>query len=282
MSTPPLETARRTQWVNPPAFDFEAGPGREVLPPSVQVPAPDHLAVIRPPAAARLTARPPASARSTTAPDACASSRRRAPALFRLPDAPSIGFLWRPFRRPFPRPTSGLVPETPDPGSLRARQCQAAILRDPDAFHRMGSDRALSREPSRRADPAGPEQVAARVHRCAKTPARPHLAPLSRCESRPRAPLRILQVDVPTSTTTDHPNILIRGIRGRDDCHARFRKFPSFFGAAAGGAQGQGPGQPMPGIPGNDCSRRRLRPNPDRSGHLVSRDASSRRSGATR
>lgn len=159
MSTPPLETARRTQWVNPPAFDFEAGPGREVLPPSVQVPAPDHLAVIRPPAAARLTARPPASARSTTALDACASSRRRAPALFRLPDAPSIGFLWRPFRRPFPRPTSGLVPETPDPGSLRARQCQAAILRDPDAFHRMGSDRALSREPSRRAAPAGrPEQ----------------------------------------------------------------------------------------------------------------------------
>jgi hypothetical protein len=89
--------------------------------------------------------------------------------------------------------------------------------------------------------PAG--TFAARFHRCTKTPARPPLAPLSRCESRPRAPLRLLQVDVPTSTTTDHPNILIRGIRGRDDCHARFRKSPSFFGAAAGGAQGQGPGQ---------------------------------------
>jgi hypothetical protein len=92
---------------------------------------------------------------------------------------------------------------------------------------------ALARAVSARCPgwPAG--TVAARVHRCAKTPARPPLAPLSRCESRPRAPLRILQVDVPTSTTTDHLNILIRGIRGRDDCHARFRKSPSFFGAAA-------------------------------------------------
>jgi hypothetical protein len=47
---------------------------------------PDHLAVIRPPAAARLTARPPASARSTAV-DAFAPSGR-APALFRLTGRP--------------------------------------------------------------------------------------------------------------------------------------------------------------------------------------------------
>jgi hypothetical protein len=44
----------------------------------------------------------------------------------------------------------------------------------------------------------------------------------------------------------------------------------------------RGRAKPMPDIPGRDCSRRRLGPNPVRSGHLVSQDAVPHRSGATR
>lgn len=40
--------------------------------------------------------------------------------------------------------------------------------------------------------------------------------------------------------------------------------------------------KPMLDVRGRDCSRPRLRPDPDRSGHLSSRDAIPRRSGATR
>jgi hypothetical protein len=127
--------------------------------------------------------------------------------------------------------------------------------------------------------PAG--AASARFHRCAKTPVRLLLAPLSRNESRPRAPLRLLQVVVSTSTTLDHSSISIHGIRGRDGRQGSTGSFLPVV-AAAGGTQGQGSGQPMPDIPGRDCSRRRLRPNPDRSGHLVSQDVSPRRSGATR
>lgn len=53
---------------------------------------------------------------------------------------------------------------------------------------------------------------------------------------------------VSTSTTTDHPNISTRGIRGRDDClGSTGSRLP--FEAAAGASQGQGPGLPMPDIP---------------------------------
>jgi hypothetical protein len=44
-----------------------------------------------------------------------------------------------------------------------------------------------------------------------ETATRPLLALLSQDESRPRAPLRLLQVVVSTSTTTDHSDISIRG-----------------------------------------------------------------------
>jgi hypothetical protein len=49
--------------------------------------------------------------------------------------------------------------------------------------------------------------AAARVHRGSKTPTRPLLARCSRTPSRPRALLRLLQVNVPTSTTVDRSNI---------------------------------------------------------------------------
>jgi hypothetical protein len=114
--------------------------------------------------------------------------------------------------------------------------------------HGTATERSCE-SPSRRRCPGWPAgAVAARFHRCAKTPARPLLVPLSRDESRPRAPLRLLQVDVSTSTTTDHPNISIREIRGRDDCLGSIgSRLP--FEAAAGGAQGQGSGTRCPTFP---------------------------------
>lgn len=93
------------------------------------------------------------------------------------------------------------------------------LLRDRGTFHRTGPSRTPLREPVAARCTGWPACAAsARFHRCAKTPARPLLAPLSRDESRPRAPLRLLQVDVSTSTTTDHSNIALRAMRGRDDC----------------------------------------------------------------
>jgi len=48
---------------------------------------------------------------------------------------------------------------------------------------------------------------AARVHRRSKTSTRPLFVRSSRAPSRPRAPLRLLQMHVSASTTTDHSNI---------------------------------------------------------------------------
>jgi len=51
--------------------------------------------------------------------------------------------------------------------------------------------------------------------------------------------------------------------------------------ATAEGTQGQGSRTPSLDTPHRDCSRRRLRPNPDRFGHLLSRVPPSSRSGVT-
>jgi hypothetical protein len=60
--------------------------------------------------------------------------------------------------------------------------------------------------------------VTARVHRGSKTPTRPLPVRCSRTSSRPRAPLRFLQVYVSTSTTgTARTSRTTEG--GRDDCH---------------------------------------------------------------
>jgi hypothetical protein len=72
----------------PTAHGFEADPrGRRGVATCRPGSAPDHLAVIRPPAAACLTARPPASARSTAA-RTLSRPCGRAPALFRLTGRP--------------------------------------------------------------------------------------------------------------------------------------------------------------------------------------------------
>jgi hypothetical protein len=126
--------------------------------------------------------------------------------------------------------------------------------------------------------PAG--TVTARVHRRSKTSTRPLSARYSRTSSRPRAPLRLLQVNVSTSTTRDLSNIPYHG-GGRDDCHVGPRELPLRGPATAEGTQGQGSRTPSLDTPHRDCSRRRLRPNPERFGHLLSRLPPSSRSGVT-
>jgi hypothetical protein len=117
-----------------------------------------------------------------------------------------------------------------------------------------------------------------------KTSTRPLSARYSRTSSRPRAPLRFLQVDVSTSTTgTARTSRTTEG--GRDDCHVGREEQPfrvaSPSPATAEGTQGQGSRTPSLDTPHRDCSRRRLRPNPDRFGHLLSRVPLSSRSGVT-
>jgi hypothetical protein len=149
------------------------------------------------------------------------------------------------------------------------------------AFHRRGAcANALSSACEERCHrwPAGTDT--ARVHRRSRTSTRPLSVRYSRTSSRPRAPLRFLQVDVSTSTTRDRSNIPYHG-GGRDDCHVGPREFPLEGPATAEGTQGQGSRTPSLDIPHRDCSRRRLRPNPDRFGHLLSRVPPSSRSGVT-
>jgi hypothetical protein len=64
-----------------------------------------------------------------------------------------------------------------------------------------------------------------------ETPTRPLLALLSQDGSRPRAPLRLLQVDVSTSTTTDHSSISIRGNPRSGRLPGLERKSPSVRGS---------------------------------------------------
>jgi hypothetical protein len=122
-------------------------------------------------------------------------------------------------------------------------------FRDRGTFRRTGPSWTPSREPVAVRCTGWPACAAsARFHRCAKTPTRPLLAPLSRSESRPRAPLRLLQVDVSTSTTTDHSNIPIRAVRGRDGCPGSLgSRLPNE--AAAGVSRGQGSGYRCPTFP---------------------------------
>ena len=124
--------------------------------------------------------------------------------------------------------------------------------------------------------PAGAD--AARVHRCSKTSTRPFFAPLSRaipgrvrfhdfCRSMFQ---RALPWTARTSRTSE--------IRGRDGC--RFdRSLPLDRGRPPRVRRVRGRGSPSLGAPSRDCSRKRLRPNPDRLRHLVSRALSVTRSG---
>jgi len=124
--------------------------------------------------------------------------------------------------------------------------------------------------------PAG--AAAARVHRRSKTSTRPLFVRYSRAPSRPRAPLRFLQVDVSTSTTGTARTSRTTGVVGTT---AVLDRESPRDPATAEGSQGQGSRAPSLDAPHRDCSRRRLRPNPDRFGHLLSRLPLSSRSGVT-
>jgi hypothetical protein len=121
--------------------------------------------------------------------------------------------------------------------------------------------------------------AAARVHRRSKTSTRPLSARCSRTSSRPRAPYRFLQVNVSTSTAGDLPNIPRHwGVGGTT---ALFDRKSPFDRATADRSRGQGSRTPSLDTPHRDCSRRRLRPNPDCFGHLLSRGPPSTLSGVT-
>lgn len=94
-----------------------------------QDPAPDRLSVIRPPAAMRLTAHLPASVRSTAA-WTLARPSGRLRRFFGSPDAlsirPSDALVQQPSFGPLSPRGGRSALRPPDPGSPRARQCQAA------------------------------------------------------------------------------------------------------------------------------------------------------------
>jgi len=269
ISTPPPETAYQASWVTPPTSSSGSGRRMPCGAPqpqtfarqiehreerrcrrSVRGSTPDHLAVIRPPAAACLTARLPASVRSTAAwtlvatsgPTLFASRGRELRRFFGSPD-PCRPNPLAPFLRAAGRGADERQHfRSPDHGSPWGTSMPAAVPRsrrlpshgtDLDALTRAlrGVLLRLAGRPSSRA-----------FSPVCETPTRPLLALLSQDESRPRAPLRLLQVDVSTSTTADHSNISTRGNRGRDDCHGSpGSRLP--FETAARAPQGQGSGK---------------------------------------
>lgn len=121
--------------------------------------------------------------------------------------------------------------------------------------------------------------AAARVHRGSKAPARPFFARYSRTPSRPRALLRLLQVDVPTSTTVDLSNI--PNHRNPWLGPLPYDRESPLGQTTVEGEQGQGSRTPILDALHRDCSRQRLRPDPDRFGHLLSQTSASSLSGAT-
>lgn len=95
---------------------------------------------------------------------------------------------------------------------------------------------------------------AARAHRGSKTSTRPLAARCSRAPSRPRALVRLLQVNALTSTTVDRSNIPNHRNPWLGRLPCSFRKFPSEPRATADASQGQGSRTPSLDIPHYDCS----------------------------
>ena len=197
---------------NPPTFDLETA-FRPGLSPCGLRAAPDHLAVIRPPTAARLTARLPASGPSTTSFRTTSVRRRRGRPGFFGPRClcrfePSGTSHRRPnresrFRSSNCRTLRALF-RSHDPGSAGARQCHRSP-RDRGAFRRVRPPQGPFRAPAWCAVTAGRRRQLPHVFiEVRRTATRPLFVRYSRAPSRPRALARLLQVHVSTSTTTDH------------------------------------------------------------------------------
>lgn len=185
--------------------------------------APDHLAVIRPPTAPCLTARRRLRAdrlptlapergwgRSAAALSADGCSAESNPL---APHGHRAGALWTPH---FP------VLDPFRPAHVNAAGLSGiempSIARDICELSSEGLLGALR--------PLAGGAAAARVHRCSKTSTRPLFARCSKARSRPRALVRLLQMNAPTSTTVDLSNIPNHRIRGWDGCRLR-SKSPS-------------------------------------------------------
>jgi hypothetical protein len=151
--------------------------------------------------------------------------------------------------------------------------------RDRGAFRRGSPERAPSRAPAWSSATRWPTgAAAARVHRCSKTSTRPFFRLLS-----PAFPGRVrfhdfcrwmFQRALPWTARTSRTS----GIRGRDGCRVD-RSLPFDRRRPPRVLRVRGRGSPSLGAPSRDCSRERLRPNPDRLRHLVSRALSATLSG---
>lgn len=166
---------------NPPAFDFEAIARSPASPPFVRGTAPDHLAVIRPPATPCLTARRRLRVDRTATLGARARwwgvkhrgflGRRR---LLRFEPSDATPLRCRDGTRERPSPD---LAASRCPG---ARQCRRAWREARGAFRRERPPRTLLRAPEWRAAARWPARaVAARLHRCSsRTPTRPFVRSL--------------------------------------------------------------------------------------------------------
>jgi len=237
---------------------------------------PDHLSAIQPPTVAHLTVRNrlwPARHLGVFA------QGGEPPQLYRLSDGSAESSLWHLFNGGRGQPRLRQMPPR-EPSSAGARQ-RRRFHRARGTFRRRGPcldalSRGLRGAPPPLADGGdcrtgftGARKLRLDLHDVAFASA-----------FRPRAPLRFLQIDVSMSTTTDHLNIPDRRMSGRDgclvDCKLPFNRDNRRRYARSGVET------PNLDTLHRDCSRRGLRPNPDRSGHLVSRKPLFALSGETR
>jgi hypothetical protein len=118
--------------------------------------------------------------------------------------------------------------------------------------------------------PAG--AAAARVHRCSKTSTRPsnrrfHGILLAACASTTSAESMFQRALPWTARTSRHRRTVVGTAAFGDRSSPLDRQPPKVLRV-------RGRGSPSLGAPSRDCSRERLRPNPDRFRHLVSRSLS--------
>jgi len=251
-STPPLETSCLAPWENPPALDSQGRPWDATFPSFAQAraePPCGHSA-----SNGFVLGRHAAGFGSTGhhifVPEHF--SWGGAPPLFRRMAARPHRALWH------LSPATGRNAKRPDAHRLSPFRPVHANATDRHelrgAFHRARPARALFRGSWGAPPSLAGEFGAARVHRCSKTSTRPLAARCSRAPSRPRALVRLLQVNALTSTTEDRSNIPNHRNPWLGRLPCSFRKFPSEPRATADASQGQGSRTPSLDIPHYDCS----------------------------
>jgi len=212
----------------------------------------NHLAVIQPPTASCLDGTLPALGRLATTFGAGALFVGGSATAFSADGGSASSSPLAPLA------ATGRNAKRPDAYRLspfRPAHANATDLREPrGAFHRARPARALFRGSWGAPPSLAGEFGAARVHRCSKTSTRPLAARCSRAPSRPRALVRLLQVNALTSTTEDRSNIPNHRNPWLGRLPCSFRKFPSEPRATADASQGQGSRTPSLDIPHYDCS----------------------------